>query len=426
MPDRSRSILATLIATVALFAAYRLYWPVTPEKWTEADVAVLQSLSIDSLRALPADPSNAVADDPRAAEFGQQLFFDVRLSANGAVSCATCHQPERRFTDGLPRGRGIGLSGRNTPSIVGTAYSPWLYWDGRRDSQWSQALSPLEDPAEHGGDRMQVVRFVANDFRYRHRYEALFGALPDFSDAGRFPAHAAPLDDPQLGQAWDSMTHDDRHAVDRVFSNIGKAIAAYERLIMPGPSRFDSYVRALSSDSPENAENMLTREEVLGLQLFIDEARCIECHNGPLFTNNEFHNTGPLSIPGHLPDRGRIDGVREVLAHPFNCLGEFSDDLERHCPELTFVRTGIELIGATRTPSLRNLGGTAPFQHKGQIETLAELLDHYNRAPSAMIGHNEAEPLGLSKRELRWLEAFLLTLDAPLATDPKWLSPPQE
>jgi cytochrome c peroxidase len=120
----------------------------------------------------------------------------------------------------------------------------------------------------------------------------------------------------------------------------------------------------------------------------------------------------------------QLPDIRIGREHAIRVLGEFSDDPERNCPELTYVRTGTELIGATRTPSLRNLEGTAPFQHKGQVETLAELLDLYNRAPLAMIGHNEAEPLGLSKRELRWLEAFLLTLDAPLATDPEWLSPP--
>jgi len=424
MRGRTRRIAAAAVATVALVAGYRLFGPVTPKSWTDEDLGILKSLSIDSLQALPVDPSNAVADDPRAANFGHQLFFDVRLSANGTISCATCHQPERRFADGLPRGRGIGLSRRNTPSIAGTAYSPWLYWDGRRDSQWSQALSPLEDPAEHGGNRMQFVRFIANESSYRTQYETLFGPLPDVPVSARFPEYAAPSADAELAEAWTSMTSEDRRTVNRVFSNLGKAIAAYERLIMPGPSRFDMYVRALSSDNPRSAEAILTKEEVLGLQLFIGEARCTECHNGPLFTNNEFHNTGPLSIPGQLPDRGRINGVREVLTHPFNCLGEFSDDPDRDCPELTYARTGIELIGATRTPSLRNLGGTAPFQHKGQVETLAELLELYNRAPLAMIGHNEAEPLGLGKRQLRWLEAFLLALDAPLATDPEWLSPP--
>ena len=220
------------------------------------------------------------------------------------------------------------------------------------------------------------------------------------------------------------MPREAQHLVNSVFANIGKSVAAYERKILPGPSRFDAYVRAVLSGNRDTSQALLTNAEVLGLQLFVDEARCTECHNGPLFTNNEFHNTGVLSFAGELPDRGRIEGVRKVLQDPFNCLGPYSDDPARSCPELTYVRTGIELIGATRTPSLRNLGDTAPYQRKGQLGTLGEILDLYNRAPLAMIGHNDAEPLGLSQRELAWLEAFLNTLDAPLATGQEWLSPP--
>lgn len=272
---------------------------------------------------------------------------------------------------------------------------------------------------------MTYVRFVSKDQAYRERYESLFGSLPDFANPTRFPARASPLANPEARAAWTAMAESDRRLVNTVFANIGKVIAAYERKLMHGRSRFDDYVRAIESGDAA-AENILTTAEILGLQLFIDEARCTECHNGPLFTNNEFHNTGILSFPGDLPDRGRIEGVREVLRDPFNCLGEYSDDPARNCPELTYVRTGIELIGATRTPSLRNLGGTAPYAHKGQQETLAEVLDQYNRSPLAMIGHNEAEnPLGLSRRELKWLEAFLLTLDAPLATPAEWLAAPQ-
>ena len=413
------------LAAIAVAAAWWAYGPREPADWTVADLATLDSLSLASLPPLPPDPSNAVADNEDAARFGHQLFFDTRLSANGRVSCATCHQPERRFSDGLPKGRGIGLSGRNTRSIVGTAYSPWLYWDGRRDSQWAQALSPLEDPAEHGGNRMAYVHFISSEPDYRLQYERLFGALPDFSDDRRFPADAAPVEDPVLNAAWSSMSVDDRRLVNSVFANIGKVIAAYERKIMPGPSRFDHYVDALRQGDASIAETALSKEEILGLQLFIDEARCTECHNGPLFTNHEFHNTGILSFAGEVPDRGRIDGVRKLLADPFNCLGDYSDDPLRNCPELTYVRQGIELLGATRTPSLRNLGSTAPYAHKGQQASIADVLDQYNRSPLAMIGHNEAEnPLGLSRRELRWLEAFLVSLDAPLATAPEWLSPP--
>src|SRR5690606_15553813 len=107
------------------------------------------SLSIKSLPPLPPDPSNRYGDDPRAAALGHQLFFDTRLSANGKVSCATCHDPGRDFQDGLPLAVGVGTNTRRTMPIAGTAYSPWMFWDGRKDSQWSQALGPLESPVEH-------------------------------------------------------------------------------------------------------------------------------------------------------------------------------------------------------------------------------------------------------------------------------------
>ena len=377
-----RSALIRLAAAAVLAAVLIMIWQYRQHQvpaWTEAEVAVMRSLWLESLPRLPPDPSNAVADNPEAAELGRLLFFDTRLSANGAVSCATCHQPARNFTDGLPKARAIGVSKRNTPSIVGTAYSPWLYWDGRRDSQWAQALSPLEDTNEHGTDREQVVAVVFGDPGYGARYRALFGDAVD---------------------------------TDVAFSNIGKAIAAFERTIMPAPSRFDRYVAAIvNGDSGQRS--LMRKDELRGLRLFIGEAGCLQCHNGPLLTNNEFHNTGLLNYPGDEPDKGCVAGVRQAFADPFNCRGPFSDDPERRCDELEYARTGPELTGAFRTPSLRNLEGTAPFMHKGQLATLADVLRHYNEAPDAMIGHNEAEPLRLSKRELRQLEAFLGTLSAP-------------
>jgi cytochrome c peroxidase len=371
--------------------------PASLPPWTDDEIEVLRSLSIGSLPPLPADPGNAVADNPVAAKFGQQLFFDPRMSGNGGISCSTCHQPERRFTDGLQKGQAIATSKRNTPSIVGAAHSPWLYWDGRRDSLWSQALSPLEDPAEHGGNRAQIVQLIEMDPPYRATYEALFGDFPDLSD---------------------------HESVNRVFANIGKSIAAYERLLMPGPSRFDAYVTIVSGVERDAGQPILTDDEVMGLRLFVGEAACTQCHNGPLFTNHEFHNTGVISFPGEVPDKGRVAGVREVLADPFNCMGLYSDDPERSCAELEYARSGPELVGAMRTPSLRNLGGTAPYMHKGQLETLGDVLQHYNDAPLAMIGHNEAKPLQFNDRELRQIEAFLGTLNAPLATPDEWLVPP--
>jgi cytochrome c peroxidase len=203
--------------------------------------------------------------------------------------------------------------------------------------------------------------------------------------------------------------------VDSVFSNVGKAIAAFERTVMPTSARFDEYVAAVVNNDATRQEQIFSEDEVWGLRLFIGDANCTQCHNGPLFTNHEFHNTGVISFPGEVPDKGRAGGVREVLQQPFNCRGHYSDDPGRHCAELEFAKTGIELIGAFKTPSLRNLENTAPFMHKGQIATLGEVLEHYNAAPDAMIGHNEAKPLGLSSRELRQLEGFLATLAAPVA-----------
>jgi cytochrome c peroxidase len=393
-----RAILPAAVLAIAAAALAGWRWhTAAPAPWTDAEIEILRSLWIGSLPPLPPDPTNAVADDERAARFGQRLFFDVRLSGNGAVSCATCHQPARRFTDGLPKAVGIGTARRNTRSIVGSAYSPWQYWDGRRDSLWAQALTPLETPVEQGGDREKIVALVATDPDYRSRYEALFGALP---------------------------ATDDVHGVDRAFANLGKAIEAYERRILPGPSRFDAYVEAVIAGDTAAQHATFSDDEIRGLRLFIGEANCTQCHNGPLFTNNEFHNTGVIAFPGEVPDKGRVQGVREVLADPFNCAGEFSDDPTHDCPELDFARTGVTLIGAMRTPSLRNLGGAQPYMHEGQFATLADVLENYNEAPLAMIGHNEAKPLGFGSRKLRELEAFLETLDAPLATPVEWLAPP--
>ena len=386
-----------VVITIATLVAVSKIWPPTVDDWSDTDVAILRSMWIGSLPELPADPTNSVADDPRAAALGHALFFSTSLSPSNAIACATCHQPELRFTDGMQKGRGVGQSKRNTRSVVGVAYSPWQYWDGRRDSQWAQALSPIEDPAEHGGSRQHTVDAVVSDERFRNQYEDLFGVLPDL---------------------------DNSQNVDRVFSNIGKAIAAYERLIMPGPSRFDRYVEGVLSGVEEQA--LYSADEIAGLRLYIGKAACTQCHNGPLLTNHEFHNTGILSFPGEVPDKGRAAGVRQVLADPFNCRGEFSDAAEDSCAELEFARSGYEVLGTFRTPSLRNLKDTQPYMHKGQLFTLTEVLAHYNEAPLSMIGHNEAKPLGLNAVELMQLETFLETLAASLAADEKWLRPPGE
>ena len=390
--------------------------------WTRAELSTLRSLSLARLPPTPADPSNRVADDPRAAALGQRIFFDKRFSANGQVACASCHLPGKQFQDGTPFANGIGKTDRRTMTLIGAAHSPWQFWDGRKDSLWAQALGPLESAVEHGGNRTQYAHLAAR--HYRDDYEAIFGRLPDLS---RLPPHAGPVQDPAARAAWERLTEDQRAEVSRVFANLGKAIAAYERQLMPGPSRFDAYVDAAERGDSARLATTLTRDEVAGLRLFIGKGQCIQCHNGPLFTNNDFHNTGVPAVPGLPPDTGRLAGIRQLLADEFNCLGPHSDARPEQCGELRFLATDEHRqMRQYRPPSLRNVAERAPYMHAGQFTTLAQVLDHYNRAPAAPQGHSELKPLGLSRSELEQLAAFLGTLSAPVQADAAWLAAPAE
>jgi cytochrome c peroxidase len=417
MKKQRFSILLLLLAlTTALSAQQTL-------AWTKEDLASIRDLWIGTLEKLAPDPSNKVCDSLVAARLGHKLFFDTRLSLNGAVACATCHKPELGFQDGLPRGVGIGKMNRRTMPIPGTAYSPWLFWDGRKDSQWAQALGPMESPIEHGGNRTMYAHLVAR--YYKAEYEAIFGSLPDLSDADRFPASAGPVDDPNARSAWHAMTQVDRENVTRIYANVGKAIAAYERKLIPGPSRFDSYAEALGKGDTRSAGLRLTPDEQAGLKIFIGKGECVKCHNGPLFTNNDFHNTGIPVVPGLPEDLGRALGASEVLKDEFNCLSPSSDAAPGDCAELKFLKSeGEELTRAYKPPSLRNVAERPPYMHAGQFETLGDVLRHYNSAPKAPSGHTELKPLNLGAHELAQLESFLRALSGPLDAPQEFLRKP--
>lgn len=386
--------------------------------WSEAEIETLASLSLSELGPLPADPTNRWADDPAAAELGQRIFFDTRFSSNGAVSCATCHLPELDFQDGKPLAEGVGTTSRRTMPIASTARSAWMFWDGRKDSQWSQALGPLESAVEHGGSRAQYVHLVAR--HYREPYEAVFGPLPDLEDV---PAQAGPVEGPDARAAWEALPEERRAAVTRAFANIGKAIAAYERRIDYGPGRFDRYVDALVETGRE-PRDVLTGDEIAGARLFIGKADCVSCHNGPLFTDDYFHNTGVPQVPG-LDDLGRSAGAAAVLEDEFNCRSAYSDAPADACVELDFmVVDSEEMVRAYKTPSLRNVAERAPYMHAGQIATLEDVVRHYARAPKAPAGRSELHGVRLSRREASQLVAFLRTLSAPLATPRALLQAP--
>ncbi|MEC7357329.1 MAG: cytochrome c peroxidase [Verrucomicrobiota bacterium] len=415
-----RNLGLAIVLTATVFA------PTYAQDWSDEEKEELRSLWIDSLAATPNDPSNLVDNNARAVMLGHRLFFDKQFSGDGEVSCASCHRPELWFTDGLPLAKGMGTTSRHTQTIVGTAHSPWLFWDGRKDSQWSQALGPMESPVEHGGTRVQFAKILVSDPSYRQAYEEIFGALPDILDSRRFPTIAAPNDVSKSREAWEKMTPDDREMISRIFSNMGKAIAAYERLILPGASRFDRYVEAVLNGTGKELSNTFSDDEIAGLRLFVGKGNCIQCHNGPLFTNNDFHNTGVPSKPNLDPDRGRAGGVKAVRADEFNCLGSFSDAGAGDCAELKFMQTeSSELLGKFKVATLRNISNTAPYMHSGNFSTLADVLNFYNNPPDAKLGQSELNQLNLNAKEISQMGSFLKTLAGPVDAQEKYLLPPR-
>ena len=376
-------------------------------QFSDEEKRVIAQLRLSQLQPLAPDPSNRVADDAAAAAFGATLFFDTGFSANGEVACATCHLIDRQFQDDLPLAKGVGTTDRRTMPLAGVAWSPWQFWDGRKDTLWAQALGPMEDAREHAGNRTAFAHEVAR--RYRGRYEAIFGGLPDLSD---LPQDASPLGSPDQRQAWAAIEPARQKEIDTVFANLGKAIAAFERTIRHEETRFDRFAEAIVDGRRPADDAAFTPLEIEGLRLFIGKANCINCHNGPRLTDDFFHNTGVPAVPGLPEDRGRAGAIRKVLSDPFNCLGPYSDAAEEQCEELRFmVVESHEMERAFKTPSLRGAASRPPYMHSGQIATLEDVIDHYSRAPAAPAGHSELEGVIFTDRGRAALIAFLNTLD---------------
>ena len=416
MKLRSASVLG---AAAVAFIGYAV--ASGPARPSDAVLHAALELALEALEAPPSDPSNRWADDERAADLGHRLFFDARLSANGRIACASCHDPSREFQDSVALAKGVGTTDRRTMPITATAYSPFLFWDGRKDSQWAQALGPLESALEHGGTRARYARLAAE--HYRADYEGIFGELPDLRG---LPQEAGPVADPNARAEWARLPASRRDDITAVFVNLGKAIAAYERRLQYGPSRFDRFVSAWKANGTP-PKDVLTSDEINGLGLFVGKANCVQCHNGPLLTNSEFHNTGVPRAAGVPHDRGRIAGVATVRDDEFNCRSRWSDAGARACPELDALPgPRPELERAFKVPSLRNIAERAPYMHAGQFATLAEALEHYNRAPAALSGRTELKPLRLNQTELRQLEAFLRSLSGGVSAPARYLRAPQE
>lgn len=188
MSNAAKKLVFLVTATLALESCEPEIERASGVPFDATTLALVQSLALDERHAAPP------ADELTA--LGHALFFDPALSGAGDQSCASCHEPLRYFSDGhkVAQGRGPGL--RNTPSLLGAAKFPFLGWGGSTDSLWSQALGPLEDPAEMDGNRLALAHRIAS--RYRKSYETLFGPLPDLDNQERFPTDARPLPGPLI------------------------------------------------------------------------------------------------------------------------------------------------------------------------------------------------------------------------------------
>jgi cytochrome c peroxidase len=397
----------------------------------------------------PPSPSNAFADNQAAAVLGKKFFFDPRFSGalgpandgttNGSlgaagaterVSCYACHQVELGGADRRSRpaatSLGVNYGRRNAPTVINAAYSAaagggWQLWDGRRDSLWAVALGPLEGANEHAGTRLQFAHLIYD--RYRAEYEPIFGPMPDLSDTVRFPPTGKPGQPP-----FEGMTDVDKTAINRVYANVGKAIEAYERLLVSSsfePSPFDQF---LAGD-----DDALSPAAIRGARLFIGKAACDECHRGPTLSDYGFHNIGCPQQGQNVPtiDDGRSVGISILQSDPFNRAGAFSDATDTsHLDGLAAEDLD---LGAFRTPSLRNVEKTGPYMHDGVYENLRTVVDHYNLGGGfgPFSGTKEATiaPLLLSSDEIEDLVAFLRSLsDGPVKAHPAFpeglLAPP--
>jgi cytochrome c peroxidase len=387
--------------------------------WSSSELQMIDSLRLGSKANNANDPTNALANDARAANLGYQLFYDKRLSQEGDVACSTCHNPEKTFTDGKTLSEGVGRTNRNAPTIVGSSHNTWQFWDGRADSLWQQALGPLENSSEHGFSRVAVAKLMAK--QYRSEFETVFGPMPDFEDDYRFPENATPIGNNDAQTAWNQMTESDRAYVNTVFVNVGKSIEAFERQIQPGRSRFDQYAESLKQSS--NSDD-LNATEIAGLRLFIGKASCVTCHTGSQFSDGKFHNTGVPRNPDTPLDTGREEVLGNLFKGEFSCKSTFSDATEA-CPKDFQASTNAQLVRAYKTPSLRTAAMTAPYMHAGQFGTLMQVIQHYRNVPKAPLGTTELRALTLTNQEMLELEAFVRSLNAPIDAPAQYLRAPR-
>lgn len=316
---------------------------------------------------------------PAKVALGQKLFFEPRLSGDGTVACATCHDPNRAFTDGRPTSVGIhGRVGqRNAPTILNALYNKYQFWDGRVSTLEQQAAMPITNPFEMGSASIgDAVSRIASDKDYQTQFGQAFGRGVNEQD-------------------------------------MLSAIADYERTLTSFDAPFDHFIAGEANAISDSAKR--------GWELFNTKARCHLCHaltenqqDATLFIDNDFHNIGigilrhrvaPLAqraerelAQGHLP---AIDTA--AITSEMSVLGRFL---------VTRKRSD---VASFKTPGLRNVVVTAPYFHDGSMQTLWDVMDHYNKGDGITNPwlDKDMQPLALSESEINDVVAFLASLTSP-------------
>jgi len=368
-------------------------------------------LAVGVLIAIPAGAQSSPAEDapplglpklrvpadnpqtPAKIALGDRLFHDVRFSATGEVSCATCHEASKAFTDSpLKVSQGIRkLTGtRNAPTVLNSAYFETLFWDGRSPTLEDQALHPFVNPVEMAlKDHEPILKIVRTDPEYAKAFQAIFG------------------------KTGERIT----------MREVTQAIAAFERAQIAGDAPFDRWFYG-------GEEDALTEQQKRGYRLFVNEARCVSCHvieqTTALFTNNRFHNVGV--------------GINDIQKDVPELAGEFlhakATLAEVDVKVLTDARTSelgrfavtrlFDDLGSFKTPTLRNIALTPPYMHDGSLKTLRDVMVHYNNGGVTKEGDpvndflsGGIRPLNLTEEQIDDVVAFMEALTSPGLAGPK-------
>jgi len=335
-------------------------------------------------------PVPVPADNPQTPEkiaLGDKLFNDKRFSSTGEVSCATCHDPTKAFTDSpLVTSKGIkDLTGtRNAPTVINSAYFKLFFWDGRSLDMEDQAQHPIINPVEMGLlNHDPVLQIVRTDPDYVARFKKVF----------------------------------DKQGEQVTMKEVQQAIASFERTIVAGDSPFDRW--HFGGD-----QTAVSEQAKRGFDVFLTKGRCVSCHtieqDYALFTDNRFHNIGvgvnriqkeiPQFAPAFLSAKAAgTDVDKAVLTNPkASELGRFA------------VTETLDEIGAFKTSTLRNVAVTAPFMHDGSLATLRDVVEHYNNGgitnPNDLVNDflsGGIRPLNLTEDEMSDLVAFMESLTSP-------------